>query len=256
MRTAAEFDRLIDDALNEREVHYGHPVFEHHHLRRMRIADLAEGYLAGRRYPAERLAGVVDRAIDMKLQMYLTGEIPPAMINTHYYDRVNRVPSDADLTSVKLVLLSLYQDMITKSRILWERIMGLVYFIETGAQDIPRSGKRSAKRTFFDMCVATPQWRWLVPYSPLITDFDDRFRTPEVHKRSTLRSLLMREEDLVAPSNEILSLLTAAMNQVWDNVASIVSGGGVISLGGVHMPLGDDDFPSTNPFDQWGWTPE
>ncbi len=240
MQTAETFDRLINDALDEREALYGHPVFENHHLRRMRITELVKGYLAGKRYPAERLVGVVDRAVDMKLQMYLTGEIPPAMMNAYYYDRINRVPSGAGPTSAKLVLLSLHQDVITKSRILWDRIMGLVYFIETGAEDIPRSAKRSAKRTFFEMCGSTPQWRWLTPYDALIAGYDDRFRTPEVHKRSTLRSLLMSGEDLSGPSNEILSLLNSAMNQVWDNVLSIVSGGGVISLGSVHMPPGGD----------------
>ena len=63
------------------------------------------------------------------------------MINAHYYDRVNRVPSDRELASVKLVLLSLHQDLILKSR-----IMGLVYFLETGKPDIPRFGNRSTRK--------------------------------------------------------------------------------------------------------------
>jgi hypothetical protein len=46
------------------------------------------------------------------------------------------------------------------------------------------------------------------------------------------------------------------MNQLWDNIASIVSGGGAISLGSVHMPAGADDLASVNPFDEWGWKPE
>ena len=71
---AEDFDRLIDDALDEREVLYGSPVFELHHLRRMRISGLVDGYLAGATYPSDQLFGVVERAIDLKLQMYLTGE--------------------------------------------------------------------------------------------------------------------------------------------------------------------------------------
>lgn len=252
---AEDFDRLIDDALDERAVAYGSPVYELHHLRRMRISGLVDGYLAGETYPIDRLFGVVERAIDMKLQMYLTGEIPPAMINAHYYDRVNRMASDGELASVKLVLLSLHQDLILKSRILWERIMGLVFFLETGKPDIPRSGSRSTKKTFFEMCASTPCWRWMLPYAGQIGDYDDRLRTPEAHKRSTLRSRLMRGDDLVAQTNEMLSLLNSAMNQVWDNVASIASGGGVVSLGTVHMPAGSD-LASRNPFVEWGWTPE
>lgn len=254
IRYAGTFDDLIDQALDERERSYGAPVFEHHHLRRMRVADLARGYIDRGEYPIDRVASVVDRAIDVKLQLYLTGEITPALVNHHYYARVNAQPTDADLVSVKLVLLSLHQDMITKSRILWERVMGLVYFIETGAADIPKSNKRSAKSTFFTMCRSTPRWKWLLPYEPGIETYDDAFRTPEVHKRSALRSLLMRGEDLVAPSNELMRLLNDAMNQVWDNIQSIVSGGGVVSLGRVHLRDPDDPIAS-DPFADWGWTP-
>jgi hypothetical protein len=252
---AQEFDRLIDDALDEREARYGYPVFEMHYLRRMKVAELADGYLAGGAYPPDRLSGVVERAIDTKLQMYLTSEILPAMLNVHYHDRVNSVSSDVELASVQLVLLSIHQDLIFKSRILWERIMGLVFFLETGKEDISRTGTRSTKRTFFEMCASTPRWRWMVPYSGHIVEYDDRLRTPEAHKRSTLRSRLMRGEDLVAQTNEILSLLNLAMNQVWDNTVSIASGGGVVSLGTAHM-LAGGDLAATNPFDEWGWTPE
>lgn len=255
IRYASTFDELIDKALDERERNYGVAVFEHHHLRRMRVADLARLYRDRGEYPVDRLPGVVDRAVDVKLQLYLTGEITPALVNHHYYARVNAQPSDADLVSVKLMLLSLHQDMITKSRILWERVMGLIYFIETGAADIPKSNKRSAKSTFFRMCSSTPRWKWLVPYEPGIQGYDDAFRTPEVHKRSALRGLLMRGDDLVAPSNELMRLLNDAMNQVWDNIQSIVSGGGVISLGGVHL-VDPEDPISSDPFAEWGWKPE
>lgn len=247
---AQEFDRLVDTALDERQVQYGHPVFEHHYLRTIRVAELAAAYSLGGTYPPDRLAGMVDRAIDVKLQIYLAGEVIPGMMNDMYFDRLGLDPSAKDLVSPKLVLVALNQDLIAKSRILWDRIMGLVYFIETGKEDIPRSRRRSAKATFFEMCESLPQWRWLIPYRPQIDYYDDRFRTPELHKRSALRAQLMSGDDLAADGNSLLSLLNHALNVVWENITSIVAGGGVVVLGGVH--ISDDDESS---FDKWGWGP-
>jgi hypothetical protein len=256
VEAATEFDAFIDRALDEREKAYGYPVFEHHHLRRMRVGSLALAYRDGGVFPSERTSGVIARAIDVKLQLYITGEIVPGLLNERYYARVNHNPALADSTSVKLVMLSLHQDMITKSRILWDRIMGWIYFIETGSEDIPRTARRSAKRRFFEMCRTTPRWRWMEAYEPTLTDFDDRFRTPEVHKRSVLRALLIKGDDLDGAANELMGLLNHAMNQIWENVESIVGGGGVVSLGSVHVPV-DDGNPiyERNPFDQWGWQP-
>lgn len=250
LEAAREFDELIDQALDEREQRYGLPVFEHHHLRRMRVSRLVERYRDGGVFPSARTPGVVARAIDVKLQTYVTGEIIPGLVNEHYYWRVNSNPGLAEMASIKLLMVSLHQDMITKSRILWERIMGWVYFIETGSEDIPRSGRRSAKRAFFEMCSSTPHWKWMGAYEQPLTDFDNRFRTPEVHKLSMLRARLMRGDEPDGIGNELMSLLNHALNQIWDNVESIVGGGGVVSLGSAHMPVDGDG--NVNPFDQWG----
>jgi hypothetical protein len=102
------------------------------------------------------------------------------------------------------------------------------------------------------MCRETPHWKWLAAYESAITRYDDRFRTPEVHKRSTLRASLMNGFDPITSGNSLLELQNLAMNQIWDNVQSIVGGGGVVSLGGAHGSLND---VMTNPFDAWGWQP-
>jgi hypothetical protein len=258
LEAAAEFDAIIDRALDEREVQYGGPpVFEHHHLRAKQVAKIAIAFRDGGVYKADRTPDFVSRAIDVKLQFYLAGEIVPALMNQNYYLRVHNNPAAAELESVRLMLLSLRQDQITKNRILWDRIMGWVYFIETGSDGIPRTGSRSAKRTFFRMCNATPRWKWLEAYQPSIDEYDDRFRTPEVHSLSMLRAMLIRGDEPDDIDNQMLRLLGDAMNQVWDNVESIVSGGGVVSLGNVHMERGDDGKPNVavNPFDKWGWKP-
>jgi hypothetical protein len=258
MEAATEFDAIVDRALDEREKQYGGAaVFRRHHLREKRVATIASAYRDGGVYPRERTPDFVARAIDVKLQFYVTGEVVSGLINRHYYSVVHEDPSAAKLESVRLLRLSLQQDLITKSRILWDRIMAWVYFIETGRDGIPRSGDRSAKRTFFDMCDTTPCWKWLGAYRADIMRYDERFRTPEVHSLSTLRARLMKNEDGNEIENEILGPLNDAMNQVWENIISIVSGGGVVSLGMPHQSRDENGDPdlSVNPFDEWGWQP-
>lgn len=66
----------------------------------------------------------------------------------------------------------------------------------------------------------------------------------------------MRGADAHQIGNELLELQNMAMNQVWENVESIVGGGGVVSLGGVHVGDDSDGLASEDPFAKWGWTPE
>jgi hypothetical protein len=245
---AADFDQFIDRALDERETRYGLPVFDMHPLRRHRVLEFGEALRDGHVFPAAHQPGAISRAIDVKLQSYLT-ELVGVLVNEHYFTRVNADPTQAERASVQLMITSLHQDQITKSRILWKRIMGWVHHIETGA-DI--ASTRSVKRTFFKMCNGTPHWKWLAAYEPAVTAYDDRFRTPEVHKRSTLRASLMRGDDPTTIANDLLEIENLAMNQVWMNVQSIVGGGGVVSLGMVHGDFADT---ARDPFDEWGWQP-
>jgi len=105
------------------------------------------------------------------------------------------------------------------------------------------------------MCATTPKWKWAGAYKPMIDSYDDRFRTPEVHKRSVLRAMLTSGEPI--DDNELLELLGGAMNEVWSNVESIVNGGGVTRLGMAHSALDENGNPTlgSNPFETWGWTP-
>lgn len=258
LAAASQFDELIDKALAERmAVHGEHAdaLLESHHLRRSRVSSLAEAYLGGGVFPDDRLPGVVSRGIDVKLQLYLVGEVVPGQVNGSCYDRLQQDPTFAEKASARLLLVSLHQDLIVKSRILWERIMNLVHFIETGAADIPRTGKRSAQKTFFELCNDCAHWRWLAAYQPIIGRFDEQFRTPEVHNMSRLRAILMRGDDLSARTNEMLQLSNEGMNVVWENVESIVGGGGVRSFSGVHLENDEDGQPRLDSLDRWRWDP-
>jgi hypothetical protein len=102
------------------------------------------------------------------------------------------------------------------------------------------------------MCREAPRWKWLAAYESAVTAYDELFRTPEVHKPSTLRARLMRGKDPTKILNDLGTLVNLAMNGVWTNVESIVGGGGVRVLGGVDLMQTAD---TTDLFDEWGWQP-
>lgn len=251
---ADEFDALMQQANMEREVMHGLPDGFLRDFNPQSVRAFADSYLAGQVFPEDRMFDAVTRAIDVKLQSYICMQ-PLGTMNSIYFDKVIANPDAAELVSLKLAVLSLNQDVIIKSRILWERIMGWVYLTETGRPDIPTSRRRSTKATFFAMCEETPRWYWLTAYKDRISQHDDLFRGPEVHKRSTLRADLMAGDDPTGITSTIISFLNLAMNQVWVNVTSIVGGGGVVALGNAHM-----DSPRVgageNVFAVWGWQPE
>ncbi len=253
LELAAAFDTLIDQALDELQAGYGHPVYEDHPLRKNRVVDLAVAYRDNGEFSTEHLRQLVDRATDVKLQIYLTSMVTPGLLNIHCWGPIGEDPALASSAKLKLIELSLRQDLIVKSRILWERLMGLIYFIETGKPDVPKARSRSTRAAFFAMCRATPRWKWVVPYEPMVTAYDRMYRTPEVHKRSFLRAGLSREVDDGDLDTKLLQPLNDAMNQIWDNVRSIVGGGGVVSLGRVHVTFDEHGRPTGG--EEWYWQP-
>jgi len=250
---AAAFDALIDQALDELHACYGHPVYEGHPLRKNRVVDLARAYQDSGAPRADHLTLLVDRAMDVKLQLYLTSMVTPALLNVHCWGPVGEDPGLGNSAKLTLIELSLRQDLIVKSRILWERIMGLIYFIETGKPDLPKTSSKSTKAAFFKMCSATPRWKWVAAYEPMVTEYDQAYRTPEVHKRSFLRAKLVNDVDDGDLDTKLLQPLNDAMNQIWDNVLSIVKGGGVVSLGRVHVTFDEHGRPTGG--EEWHWEP-
>jgi hypothetical protein len=253
--TGDEFDAIIDQALDERELraYGGAKVFDHHHLRRNRVGQMARALAEGETYPIDRLTDLVYAAIDVKLQLYLAGEVVPGLINDKYYRLLHEDPGAANLASVQLVRLSLRQDLIVKVRILWERIMRLMYLIETGTTEIRTSGsRRSVKAAFFKMCSEHGRWKWVMAYEPQIEVFDLSLRTPEVHGPSTLRKMLLRASEPADLDQAILNMLSAGMNELWSNIESILRGQGVNHLSGTHIFAAGDD---RDVFDVWGWQP-
>ena len=218
----AQFDDLIAEALSRK---YGcvygpaaPQLLEHNTLLRWKLVGFIGRYTSTGIYPPANLSGTVYRLMDTVLQLYYILEVDLGIYNKLYYDDPSY--SDHEILPPDLLLrrLSFDQNLIGKSRVLWERLMQAIYFLEHGK---PIEGK-SVKGRFFAWVRTEPKWLFLEPYERVVEEFDSKFRTPEFHKGSILLKELMGN----APTspNDLLELVNRAMNTIWENLLSIVGG--------------------------------
>jgi len=194
-------------------------MLEHDPILQWRVSDFVGDYLAGGVYPEERLAQVVDRLIDTKLHYYYVAMVLPGTMNVMVYNR--GFDPDDPLRSPELELsrLCYSQALIGQSRVLWERLMRCIYYLEEG-QD---PGGKSTRRKFFQRLSAwSPRWKLLAEWDTEIDRYDGRYRTPEYHKGSVLKAELLGGSAVDA--NDVLSLLTPVMNGFWPLLICNVSG--------------------------------
>ena len=114
--------------------------------------------------------------------------------------------------------LSLDQNLIVKNRILWERVMNLVFYLINGKRF---EVKKSKVERFFVVIHGT-KWEFLKFYKPLVEILNDRWRTPEVHKDSVLRGLFLRGN--LADHHGINEITNVVLNSFWGNLIQISQG--------------------------------
>ncbi len=185
-------------------------------------------------FPPERLGKLVYYLMDVKLQLYYLMEVDLGLHNILVYNHGYENKKPRAKPHVFLTRLSLDQSLILKSRILWERIMNLLYFIETGEELENKINRRKSKRAvFFQRMLSKERWLFLEPYGPLLEDYEKRYRSPESHKKSILRAELMG--NVIVDPNELLRLINEATNSLWTNLFSIVGGGHAYSFTSLHF---------------------
>jgi hypothetical protein len=192
------------------------------------IPQLMTKYSKGETYPADRLPGVVDRLIDTKLQLHYVTQVWPGTMNLMVYLRGFKPEDPLATPNLELARLGYSQAMIGGARILWERLMRLIYFLETGKDP---SGK-SIRRVFFrELSDWTPRWDLLAEFDEEIQSFDNSYRTPEYHKGSILKRELLGGG--VVDINDVLGMTTPVTNGVWQVLLGNVSGQphGILRLG-------------------------
>lgn len=185
---------------------------------RMKIKEFYKLYLSNDVYPKERIEKLVYLLFDIKIQLFFILELDMGLYN-HLLHNVGFGNKDIQGNPYLLLRnLSLDQNMIVKSRILWERVMNFIYFLEKGeALEV----KSSKKRAFFKL-IADGKWSYLLKYKDFINWFDDKLRTPEVHTSSVLRKDFLKNS--TPSSDKVLGLVNILMNCVWPNLLDIIQG--------------------------------
>jgi hypothetical protein len=195
-----------------------------HPLAQWDLVAFFDEYLRAGVYPVKRLQRLVFHLMDVKLQLYYLLEVDLGLYNSLVYGRGYTAGQPRAKPHVFLTRLSLDQSLILKSRILWERIMHLLYHLETGEElEEKVTGRRSKRKEFFERMLGSDRWQFLEPYRLMLDRYEAAYRNPESHKRSVLRAKLMTGVSVDA--NELLRLVNSATNALWDNMVSIVGGG-------------------------------
>jgi hypothetical protein len=112
-----------------------------------------------------------------------------------------------------------FQNVIVKSRILWERMINFASIYISG-EEVKISSGKSKKGKFAKLVEDTP-WSFLKDYWKTLEWFDNTLRTPEVHSGSVLRKNLMHVDKEFDDS--MLVLYNIAINLFYPNIMAIVA---------------------------------
>lgn len=191
-------------------------------LRKWDLLKFYKIYITSKVYSKERIELVMNYLFDLKIQLYYLLEADLGLYNRLIYNRGYNSKNIQKFPHIQLVKLSLDQNVISKSRILWERVMNFIYYLETGEKlENAISGSTSKKTAFFDF-ISKTNWQFLLDYKKYINWFDKKLRIPEVHKSSTLRKYFLKEKE-VNPG-KILGIINIVMNSIWENGLEIIQG--------------------------------
>jgi hypothetical protein len=168
--------------------------------------------------PQEYIGKLVHALFDIKLQMFYIGEVDMGLYNTVLYSRGYNPDNPTPYASIKK--LSLDQNVIVKSRILWERMINFASIYISGEEVKVSSGK-SKKGKFAKLVEGTP-WAFLKDYWKTLEWFDNTLRTPEVHSGSVLRKNLIHMDKEF--DNSMLVLYNIAINLFYPNIMAITAG--------------------------------
>jgi hypothetical protein len=217
-----EFEEIVENAKKDLWATEPKEVAEHFlahdPVLKWRLIDVLDAYVEAGVYPLDRLPGVMDRLIDTKLQLYFVTQVFPGSMNALVYNRGFDQADPLAKPGLQLTRLSLLQGGIGQIRVLLERVMRLVYYLETG-KDI--QGKSIRKRFFADLPSWTPRWDVLAELGDEIDSYDSKYRTPEYHKGSVLKRELLGGDGVDA--NDVLGLITPVTNGVWEVLNANVS---------------------------------
>lgn len=183
------------------------------------LLELLDAYREGTTYPQDRLPSAMDHFIDTKLQLHYVTQVWPGTMNLMVYLRGFDPKNPLATPNLQLARLGYSQAMIGAERVLWERLMQSIYFLEKGSNP---EGKHTQRAFFRELPKWSPRWDLLAEFQSEVSKFDESFRTPEYHKGSILKKELFGGD--AVDMNEVLGLTTPIINGVWTILISNVIG--------------------------------
>jgi len=182
------------------------------------IEQLIDDYIEYQAYPLDRLAGGIDRAIDLKLEHHFirtTFELDNGILRSPGFDPRNPLAHPRQ----HLDRLYMLQNLIGQIRILWERAMTLIYYLEKGKDP---DGKKIRKVFFDHLSAWSPRWDVFEGWHPVITKHDGDYRTPEFHIGSKIRKELFG--GATTDRNDLTALYTPLLSGFWNVLSANVRG--------------------------------
>lgn len=236
VQLAAEIDEFFSSAFSERYPQVPNELanFLLQHHQPYKLGPFVEAYLTGS-YPSERLTGLIYRFTEVRLQLEYVG-INLGLENEHYYDPVSTQLASSVSARRVLIRMALQQSVVGASRAGWEKLMRSVYFMETGCKELPRTSARSAKTAFFDWAETQDKWRFMTAYKGIVTQHDEKFRTPEYHTNSVLRARI-QGRDKVDPE-KLLALTNYMQGVIWPNIIAIAGDNRPYMFTDLHVGAG------------------
>lgn len=207
----------------------------------MHILEFFQIYKKYSFYSEKNEREVIHSLIDIKLQIFFILEIEMGQYNWRVIDLVKSFEEIPKNDFIFLTKLNIDQNMIYKTRILWERIMNFVYLIVTKKQLENKSfncpedkqcpyikntrvyKKKSKKTEFKNFLEENQKWNFMEETLKKIDDLDMFFRTPETHKFSKLRSNFM-EENNIKVDRYCSNLLFEFINATYPNILNVLKG--------------------------------
>ena len=154
IRTIKQFEEKIQKALESKYKNEPPKIRQHligdSILKRWNLLEFYRLYTKGGIYPRTRIKKIIYYLFDIKIQLYYLLEVDFGLYNSLIYNLGCDNKNIRNFPHIQLIKFSLDQNAISKSRILWERIMNWVYYLETGEKlENKVSGRKSKKVAFF-----------------------------------------------------------------------------------------------------------
>ena len=220
---AQEFDKKMIEAWKEKynalSPQIQQSMFKTSFVSRMNLEEFIDLYKKSK-YPNHCMQKLIEYLFDIKLELYYIQEVDLGLKNTQIHD-VLKGRDINDFPHLVFKKASYDQNLILKSRILMEKVMKFIHYLEKGKE--PSSA--STRSEFFKLIkkkMFCKTWGDWIAYKKFIDKFDKKIRNKEVHNFSWVRKMTFSGG---IDGDVLLAIINLVQNMFWDNLLLILKTG-------------------------------